>query len=219
MAADYPETTDLQAFVPSGFTLPSENIQQAALNAAIDEWHRRTGFTPFMAAEEEVTLSFTPAYERRGVIDFKGGFAAVPVVTYSDTELVLYADYELMPENAVERKRPYTYLRFLGNNPWGYGPLLTSSEDTRITVTGPFGFCPYGELPDDVWLAILAKAAANLSTNVTGGSTNSGIVAKQEGTTRIEYAQGGPYRTEVKEWNSLFETTLRTPGYKRTAVA
>jgi hypothetical protein len=124
------------------------------IQAAISEWERETGWTPFLAETVDSTRRYDPT---GSILRFHNGYISVASVTASDTALVEGDDYELWPYDARQRYQPYTELRFryrLGGPP------------RSVEITGKRG---YNDTIDEVaWLAVYMRVASVVARRTYG---------------------------------------------------
>jgi len=191
----YPYAAELGAFLySSGLISAAPTAQQSqlffdeAINAAVAEWERETGWVPFLSGASQ-TRTYDPPGPSPGNVQgpvgvfygvnsiggsrklfLNAGVRSVTTVkvgvtlTSAGTALTQNQDFWLRPQNATNYDRPFTYIEF------GY-PQYGSPQS--ITVTAPFGFG--STVPDDAWLAIMKKSVMHLVPSleivISGGLT------------------------------------------------
>jgi hypothetical protein len=131
-----------------------------ALAAAIERWDDLTGYWPFMSTGVDQKRIYT-AFPLRDVLDLDNGLLSLSAmiidVTYTNsegTQKTHLQHFKLMPRNAPELGKPYTYIEWL----W---PMQTVS-DSEIEITGKWGYCLEANLPDSAKRGVLALAALEL---------------------------------------------------------
>jgi len=155
----------------------------AAVDAGLEAWEAATGYTPFMAAATDVTRYYTP--DGSDLLDLRGGLVAAPTsvaVGYSPTSAgtVLTADHDywLLPLNAISMGRPATSIRFSARQ---------GGQPQSIVITGRFGYCLNGAIPEDAWLAVLLASVEHLLPQLDTLMSRGGLRRLQEGDVTYEY--------------------------------
>lgn len=122
----------------------------AVAGAALDTWETETGFRPFMASATESTRRFDPPAGKR--LDLRGGLVVAPSevrsgVTSTYAGEVVDSDYYwFIPSDYVEVSRPIEWIEF---------DMPQVGGKRSIAVTGYWGFCANGQIPDGAWLGVL----------------------------------------------------------------
>jgi hypothetical protein len=179
--AAYPTTEEFEvALTESGLMEFAPSDLGGALQAAIATWERDTDWGPFLSSGDEEARRFTLIGGK--MLFLKSGLVEAPsLFTVDGRELVLNQTYWLEPANHA----PYTKVLF-GLPVW--------SLMQGCVIIGKWGYC--SEVPNDVWQAILNKAALNMSDQIqrkwnetkTAEINASGIVkAKESGPLRMEF--------------------------------
>lgn len=179
-AIDYtawPTATQVYGQLVGGNYWPEDETQQeqnfvaatAAINSAVSEFERRTGWDPFLATSSTTEVRTFDAPYHDGYLDLEGGLLTLTSVTVSGTAQVLDTNVFLRPSNAVRRGMPYTQLQFpyLGHTLYGL--------PNRIAVTGKWGRVT--TLPADVWFAVLRYAQV---LTLTSGNQDQDITSWSE---------------------------------------
>jgi hypothetical protein len=210
----YPTGTDLLEYMTdAGYALTRPLSLSAKIKAAIAEWDRGTGYTPFVSDGSVTTRYYDPGGANRGGIglsaigggrflDLEAGLISLTSLTVTGSVYTHGVQFYLEDVNAPAKGRPYEMIRFVVPV-WG--------NRQCIAVTGVFGFCL--KLPDDAWEAILqrgmALCAPQLSLKKTGG-----VVSRKQGDEEIRYSDKGVGVGETSSWNDYFRD--RMAFYKLT---
>ena len=192
----WPTLADVEARLSDmGLTPPADATTNAMIAAAVAAWEKATRYEPFLSSGDDSTRYFRPEYHavnQTHLVFFNGGIIAVPtsftVNGYYDENgayaggqvLVVNRDYQLFPENAEERERPYTYAE-----------VFWSRMDTRsknVKVVAPVGFAE--TVPGQAWEAvmqeILVRVFPSQMVSVSGGAQR-----KKLGSAEVDYGSGG----------------------------
>lgn len=150
--AGWPTSAELQTFLLGAGLVsePPSTAQlvldyQGAIDSAIEQWNDMTHYWPFMSTGNvNEARKFQPT--RSGLLDFNGGLitltAIVTEVQYTNnvsdggSARVQSTDYFLRPENASQRKKPWTYLDAGWYQGWGF----RSGYQDSIIITGEWGY-------------------------------------------------------------------------------
>lgn len=167
MAIDYtayPDAVDVSLLLKSAKYWPSDsdttgqalalNQAEIAVNGAVAEFERRTGWRPFLAGDTATTRYFT-ATDHYGLLDLSGSIMTVSGITVADTALVLNTGYYIDRYNDDE---PLTNIQF--SQPYGIGSNMFGagvSRPRQIAVTGIWGRVTL--VPADVWQVVQQYAA------------------------------------------------------------
>lgn len=189
---DYPTDRELADFlVNAGFGGATESDVRGMASAAAVEWERATGWRPFRADDLAATYAYDPP--THGLwLELGTAFLTITQVKVNVTHddptgvtLVEGRDYLLETSQGVVQR-----LRF---------DTAFCRSPKSVRVTGRRGYCI--DLPDDVFVAILARAASNASPSVQGSP---GPVKRvEQGPVRYEYAlEAG--RAQTDRWDQQF---------------
>ena len=176
----YPVGTDVQALLTSlGLTVPSGYSLDDAASAAVEQWERLTGWTPFLQDASATARYFdppgTPAPGRgygpfggSRMLPLRAGIvsqSAITSVVANGRTLASGTDYRLGPLNALANKRPYSRIEFTV-------PIF--GQASSIVITARWG--GYASVPQEVFNAIRRQAASDLAVDRSTGGLSSGIV-------------------------------------------
>lgn len=132
---------------------------QIAADAVEDNWEHFTGWSPFKARNVATTRYFSEV-DTRGYLDFDGG--AVEIISFSinGSEQILNQQFLPMPENALDKRKPYRGLQL------GYGRYYGGSSTLMrpYAVTARWGYSDV--IPGDVWQACQQLAALMVLTQI-----------------------------------------------------
>jgi len=216
----YPYAAELGAFLySSGLISAAPTAQQSqlffdeAINAAVAEWERETGWVPFLSGASQ-TRTYDPPGPSPGNVQgpvgvfygvnsvggsrklfLNAGVRSVTTVkvgvtlTSAGTALTQNQDFWLRPQNATNYDRPFTYIEF------GY-PQYGSPQS--ITVTAPFGFG--STVPDDAWLAIMKKSAKHLVPMLQ--TAQFGGLLKWADADASEQYREKPFQSLINSWDA-----------------
>lgn len=204
----YPTEADLARFlqVPMSGTVPEAvsaflASQVGAARADLEQECNRT----FLAPTTAVTRYYDPPTDRARVL-FMDDFATVTGIVYQPTgsnaeTLTAGVDYVLEPRNGPSEGRPYTQVRFLNR---GWMLPLNSALYGSLAITGRRGYAT--TLPDNVWLAILTRAAANLWQAYRAGITQ-GVLGFTEGDLKIDFGVE-PGKAMTESWQAQYAAVV-----------
>lgn len=204
----YPTEADLLRFlqIPMSGDVPDTvrtflAAQVGAARADLEQECNRV----FLAPATAVTRYYDPPTDRARVL-FIDDFATVTGIVYqpvgsSAETLTASTDYVLEPRNGPSESRPYTQVRFL-NRSWMLP--LSSTLYGSIAITGRRGYAT--SLPDNIWLAILARAAGNLWQAHRAGVTQ-GILGFTEGDLKIDFGVE-PGKAMTEGWQAQYAAVV-----------
>ena len=174
----YPDSDALETFLGCipGFEIPAEFDPRRAIAAAIRDWERETGWSPFIKDAVDRTEWYDPP--RAGsfgcILDLRKGLLSSTSIVIGcqpdgtgGTVAVNSVDFLYGPYDGGLSENPYTELRFL-RVPYG-GPR-------SIKIVGRFGYAD--DCPEDAYQAILFRAAA-MALPIAGGPSGSMRRVKQ----------------------------------------
>lgn len=211
MPDTYPTDQDLKSFLYAASLIDSESAPtgryaaldyQGAVDAARAEFERRTGRI-FVAAS--ATEFFDPVTLRNGMLALDSEWSTIDEVEVDGTVLNLNTDYYLTPYSGP----PYRHLQFLTVTtapvPWG--------SQATVAITGTRGF---GEVPADVFQAILQRAASVLMPSIVGvltsGMAAAGVASLRLGDADVAFrgasAGAAGQGSMGSGWDALFERTV-----------
>lgn len=208
----YPTGEDLMAFLYGASLIDSATAPtgryaslgyDAACRAAAAEFERRTGRRFLPTATVEL---FDPVTDRNGRLSLGREWATITRVEVDGTVLTEGDDYVLEPYSGVGP--PYRFLRFLtvATAPVPWGSLAT------VEVTGTRG--AGSSVPDDVWQAVLQRAASILLPSVVGiltsGAAAGGIASLRLGDADVAFRapSAGSSGSMGGGWDATFERTV-----------
>lgn len=124
-------------------------------------------------ATADTTRYFDPPSGPQGMLDLKADLAAVTTVTVAGATKTENTDFVLRPLDAAAEGKPYSLIQFSGRF---YAPVVFS-QIRSIAITGRWAYASSATgMPEDVWLAMLAKASLirlpQLSLTISGGVTD-----------------------------------------------
>lgn len=178
MAAAYPTSADLIRFLygaglvddpttPTGRAAASVIDYAGAVGAARSEFERRTGRTYRAAA---ATRTYDTPTDSAGMLDLESDWATITAITRDGDTLDEGDDYRLRPLEGP----PYRFVEFVATI---MDPLPWSSR-AALVVTGTRGSA--ATVPDDVFAAVLARAALRLAPLFHGQLTQGAQSIKQD---------------------------------------
>lgn len=186
-----------------------------ALDAAVESWNDRTRYWPFMSdGTTNETRYFDPPDGM--LLDLNGGLItftsfksdvshdATSSLT-AGTDRVSVRDFRLMPTDAANCGKPWTYIR-LGWIPKG--------DPGSIAVTGEWGYCRSVTLPESARRAVLALAAMELAPQIEFQASRGGLKKLQQGDSTKEWADTG---TMMRGWELVAGAAVRR--YRRERIA
>jgi len=199
-----------------------EILSQSYVQSAIDKFEQGTEFIPFLAEPTDSTVQYTPQgpenrhggpgiFARNGggtILEFRGGYVSVTSVTVGmvpdpitaamqgGTNLVWRLGYQLCPEDAPDRKRPYEWIRFTSRQ---YGTIGS------IQIVGRRGFS--ATLREDVYRAIVAGAMCEAEGEIRS-ILNQGLLSWTEaGVTEREREDS--LAASFEAWGKLYRRTMK----------
>lgn len=185
-------------FSAQGLTPPSGIARY--VDSAIAEWESTTGYYPFLGSQEELVWMFDGCPLGTSRLDLRGGFWEIASVTIdisydgTGTLFIENRDYILLPQNAANENRGWNAIQFLSRSPVGF---------RCVEIVGKRGYAE--ELPDDVWSAIIERAAAGAMLEAIQGS---GVERKvQQGPVTVEFDTDSA-NSKIGIWNSNFDKTV-----------
>lgn len=201
----WPTEDDLSDLIESCGVVDTTNAQFAKLNlaskieAAIEAFETQTKWTPFLADGTATTRSFD--FPAGGYLTLDGGLVSITTVASGGQVLTAGQQYVPKPDNAPQRKKPYTSIALRGCPPPGYG--ISPGRHVTIDVTGVWGYA--ASVPADVFDAVLGYAAAlcvpQIALQISGG------VYKMDD---IQYSGSSstPLSAECALWQATFNDTV-----------
>lgn len=178
--------------------------------AAVSEWESNTGWRPFLKDSANVTRTYD---DPEGMLlDLTAGVLTITSVTVGGTVMTANTDYYAQPVDAVLNGRPYEWLEF--------ATTLASGIPNNIKIVGRFGFS--ASVPQDVWFAVLMKAAImathGLATSATAASGP--LTSEQYADVAYQYASASSGSSvaadRLSRWNDSYLATVRR--YSRRSV-
>lgn len=209
-----PTDADITALLQSAGLLSSSlpAIYTGIGAGALVEFGKRTGWTPFLKDEEDVTRHFSP--NGTSFIDLQGGLFELTEITFDEDTAVDPAFYKLMEPDAPNDGLPYTYLLFTGGV---YG------EPGTINVTGKWGRVESFDF--DVWLAVCEIGALMVAPGLsaTSGGSSGDIKEVKVDDVTIKYDNddsnnaSGEDRSQIGRWKAHVSSVVNR--YKRRGVS
>jgi hypothetical protein len=205
MANAYPTQGDLIRFLYAAnlidsATAPTGRAASLPYEAAVDgaraEFESRTNRTYRAAAASVV---YDPPTDGDALLDLEGDWATITSITRDGDLLVAEDDYRLRPLDGP----PYRFVEFIAGQS---APLPWSTRGT-VTVTGTRGSA--ATVPDDVYQAVLQRAAAMLAPSLQGILTRGAQSVKQADAS-ITFAGGKALGALSQEWQDTFERVVAT---------
>jgi hypothetical protein len=178
-----PSTTDLTTYLTSiGVTAPAAVDEQGILNAVTAELEQRTGRTKFEGDSQLTEVRYTLPWpqgesvilEIRDVWELSEVRTGWTGAVDSGTLLTEYTDFEVLPMQYELRNLPIEAIKFR------YCP---TTEPGAIMVKGKLGV--QQTMPRDVFNAILAKAAAQVLTQIAGAEGS--ITDQKQGDRQVKF--------------------------------
>lgn len=202
MAAAYPTDADLIRFLygaglvddpvtPTGRAAADVLGYTGAVGAAKAEFEHRTGRTYRAAA---ATRTYDPPTDKGGLLDLETDWTTITLVERDGDTLTETDDYRLRPLDGP----PYRFIEFVA---FPMEPLPWASRGT-IVITGTRGSA--ATVPDDVYQAVLQRAALHLAPQFHGVLTNGAQSVKQEDAS-VTYAGGQSLGALGSQWQATFE--------------
>lgn len=203
----YPTQADLESFLTAaGFTVGTLDTS-TAIAAGIAEFEARARRKMLAAASASTRYFDPPAGLPRGLLDFEGDLATLTGVVYRPQAgtaemLVQNTDFVLLEYNIAGAPDATGY--------WGAEFLrrwslpLSFSLRRSVEVTGRWG---YGtSMPDDAWLAMVARAASLLAPS-KGFSLSGGRVRTEDSGVERVYGED-PVAGARRAWERQFEAAV-----------
>jgi hypothetical protein len=202
MAANYPTDADLIRFLygagqidsataPTGRGAATVLNYPAAANAARAEFEKRTGR---VYRAQAATQTYDTPTDAAGLLDLRGDWTTITGITRDGDTLDEGDDYRLRPLEGP----PYRFVEFVAIVT---EPLVWGSRGTLV-VTGTRGSA--ATVPDDVYQAVLGKAALLLAPQLHGQLTQGAQSIKQEDAS-ITFAGNTALGASGAQWAADFE--------------
>lgn len=184
--AAFPAGPELGAFlVENGYASVAPSLAGAYAGAAADAFQRETGWVPFLRDGSDVARLFDcpeMGFPFNWRVPFAAGLLAVTSVESAwdgttGTAKTATLDYLLGGGDGTDT-RPYQWLdlrHFPGRQP------------QSIRIVGRWGYS--ATVPDDVYLAVLSKAAADYVRARDGGAGN--VRSVKQGPVQFDYGAAG----------------------------
>lgn len=197
MRADYPTASDLQAYLTgAGLMTSPPSAQDAALDLQLAVDSARQSFENTVKRRIKAvtqTRAFDWPLNRTGLVFFNADLAAPTSILWGGRARTDLVEYRLGPQNADDVVRPFRWLQLLSYGDYG---IVTVGE-AAISITGLWGYSD--GVPDDVFAAILYRAAQSVMPDLESSRTGAGMSEL----TRIrigpvEYAYGGGTSSTTK---------------------
>lgn len=177
---------------------------QAKIEAAIDTFEEQTQWTPFLADGNPTTRTYD--FPAGGYLNLDGGLVTLTSVASGGQVLTAGLHYIVKPDNAPQRKKPYTSMALRG----GLSVPLGTSYGYRRTVdvTGVWGFA--ASLPASVFDAVLGYAAA-LCVPQIALNISKGLYEKRAGDEMERFGGAGhsPLSAEAAMWTTTFTQAVK----------
>lgn len=189
---------------------------QGALDAGVERWNDLTYYWPFMSTGVVETRYFDPAWSY--LLDLNSGLLSLTSLEtglqylstgslQSGTSQINVQDFKLKPMDAPNRGKPYTYIEASW---WGGGGI-----DSRIGVTGVWGYCLSANLPSSARRAVMALAAQDLMGNIELLRRTGGLKKLTRGDETKEWSESS---TLVSFWGGIVGLALKQ-GFVRTRIS
>lgn len=212
----YPTAGDLQVLLTASGVLLDLSAGgliyldlEGAVTAARQQFEELTGRT-FLAYSQ--ARRYDSPVNLRGILDLRADLLSLESVTAGGTALVSGRDFVLGPANADLNGRPWSWIEFIQLFRSGLSPQIRQD----IRVTGSWGYS--AQVPEDVWQAILAGAAARVAPQIALGISR-GLLLWREGDVMEEYGRTPgttPLVAEAGMWVTQFGAAAAR--YRRVAV-
>lgn len=198
MADSYPTTADLTAYLAQAKLQNVATLQLAwAVEAARDEFENAVGY--HVLAEDGVRRFDAPR-NANGMVDFREPCASVTSVVFEGSPMIEGTDYWLHPNNAPERKRPYRMIEMYKSYPYQLPGLRRT-----LVITGKWGLST--EVPDDIFQAILARAAILLIPAIKAAISR-GLVSWSEAGVQENYGTD-PLAFLEEGWKAVYDDVVK----------
>lgn len=194
------------------------SVCSSARSVAITAFETETGWVPFVASDTAAEYPVhVPGASTYATIDMGGGIlpTGTPVVKIDGDTLEAGTDYQLAPVDAARRRVPYNYIKFLNRRiGLSSGPLL---------VTGRWGYCDDGAVPEDAYDAILAYACLRIASSVVQAQTTNAAADARPIARQNELGITTDFATSVTErtaaltrWEETWKAGLKS--YRRLVI-
>jgi len=200
MANAYPTAGDLKTFLYAANQIDSPTAPtgraasldfQGAVDAAKAEFENRTGRTYRAASATRIYDTPTDAGH---LLDLETDWATITSITRDGDTLVVEDDYRKRPLDGP----PYRFVEFVAGL---MEPLPWGSRGT-VVVTGTLGSS--ATVPDDVYQAVLQRAAAHCAPQLQGIVTGGAQSVKQADAS-VTFAGGKALGALGEQWLDTFE--------------
>jgi hypothetical protein len=199
----YPKADNLQAFmIGAGIPAPDTLDYARVLASIIAQWERDTNICPFIASDTSSQKSAT--VEPGGYIELSGVLTAqADSLTIEGGSVIPVTDYRYQPTVP-----PYSLIE-----------IDTAYVGSKVIILGKWG---YSTCPDDVYDAILCKAASSLSarSGESANGINGAVQSVQQGDVKIQYSAitttKAEYTAQQIQLNSIYDATVTR--YKRLVI-
>ncbi len=209
----YPKTQDLEQFLAAGgltITNALRAIFPHVVNAASRQFEEDCGRV--ILAPSADTRRFNPPTNRDRLLILPYDLATLTSIVYvpvnsTSTTMTSGTDFDAEPYNASAEGKPYTQIRFFT---YSWQEPLSYGVRHSLRIAGRWGYAT--TVPDDVWLAVVAKAAWSAYSHINLANT-SGIRTWTDGDRTVAYGfadlantwagengTGGIYGTTVKRY-------------------
>jgi len=213
----WPTHSDLLTIlVDTGLIASTDNITVAPdrIGAAVAELEKRTGRMPFLAETQtryfdppgpNTKRTASPLFPIRGggnILVVDNGFTNLVELkigrtdTYEGTTLSENSQYYLRPVNAASDGTPYEAVEFIV-------PIWGPPQSVVIEADWGWG----SEIPDDVWNAVLERAAAGI-VPVLSGKITGGVQKVQLGINEFTFGTSA-FASTLTGWDDHFRTVIR----------
>jgi hypothetical protein len=184
----YPDETALQAFlVASGVVSTAPTGVSDYIDGAAEEWERLTGFQPFLGASADASFYFDGP-SPLCYLDLRGGFVSITSLATGITATDDTGTAQTVNQDWFAVTNPSGTIIGIDFN----GPF---SGKRTVKIVGKRGYS--ASIPDEVYTAILQKAAADCAVYLTGQGD---ITRMKQGPVEYELNE-----SNIKMWRSNFE--------------
>lgn len=210
MAVAYPIAADLKSFLENaGLTVATALntwLGPAIVGAAAD-FEAETGRRMLAVTQ---TRYFDPPSDPRGLLRLEDDLSTFTSLAVGGIAQVLDTDFRLLPLNAVARGKPFDAVQFLVKR---WVPLPAAAWFGSIAIAGNWGMG--SDIPDAVWLAVLAGGAVRMLPQLERALTGGLIRWTEPSGVSEEY--GRDSLAALREsWNELYQSEVRR--YRRVTV-
>ena len=192
----YPTTQDLEQFLTGGgltLTNALRAVFPHVVNAAKKQFEEDCGRV--ILAPSADTRRFNPPTNRDRLLILPYDLATLTSIVYvptngTSTTFTSGTDFDPEPYNASAETKPYTQIRFYTyqwQEPLNYGVR------NSLRIAGRWGYAT--TVPDDVWLAVLARSAWSAFAQINLANT-SGIRTWTDGDRTVAYG----FNTLAETW-------------------